>query len=476
MHSHNVFVLALLLFLAGWLTPVCAGANGPTPLPLPSEILWTGDLDGMMERRQIRFLVVYNEMLYFLDGATQRGSTYELIKLFETEFNRKHQSGALQVQAIFIPVPRDQLIPALLEGRGDVATGYISITPERSKRVDFTEPLMSDLSDVVVTGPRGPKLQCLAGLAGEQIYVRQASSSHENLLAVNERFEALGLPLIQLMPLAPFLEDADMLEMINAGLFPTTVVDEHKAGFWADIFSDLRVYSDIVVNSGRSIAWALRKDSPQLKAALDEFVRGHRKGTLHGNLLFKRYLKKNRWIRNNLAEKELEKFRPMLGLFRKYANRYDLDWLMLAAIAFQESGLDQSKRSERGAVGVMQLLPSTAADPNIGIDDIHEEEGNVHAGAKYLRFLYDRYFTTEAMSDLDKMLFSIAAYNAGPARIRRLRRRTGQSNLDPNRWFRHAEVEAARTLGNETVRYVANVYKYYTAYRLLEDRLSGDMP
>lgn len=469
MPAVKIFLLVFPLCLA-----VSADADEVTSLPLPSEIPWTGDLDGMMERRQIRFLVAYNKMLYFLDGATQRGGSYELIKLFEKEFNRKRQTGALQVQAIIIPVSRDQLLPALLDGRGDVAAGYISVTPERRKRVDFTEPLMSDLSDVAVTGPKGPRLERLEDLADRQVLVRQDSSTYEHLLSLNEGFAQRGLRPIYPIPIAPFMEDSDLLEMVNAGLFPTAVVDEHKAEFWSDIFTDLRVHQEVVLNNGRSVAWAIRKNSPQLKQALNEFVRGHRKGTLHGNLLFKRYLQKNRWIRNNLARKELDKLRPLLGLFRKYAQSYGLDWLMLAAIAFQESGLDQSKLSERGAVGVMQVLPSTAADPQIGIPDIWNLENNVHAGAKYLRFLYDRYFADEPMSDLDKMLFSFAAYNAGPSSIRRLRQRTREANLDPNRWFRNAEVEAARSLGNETVRYVANVYKYYTAYSLLEERLAGD--
>ncbi len=454
----------------------CVGLSGggqarAEELPLPSDILWSGDLSGMRDRGEIRFLVVYNEMFYFLDGVTQRGGSYELIKLFEQEFNAKLTNGGVPLRVILIPVSRDQLIPALLQGRGDVATGFVRITSDRLQQVDFTEPLMDDLKDVPVGGPNAGPIVDLQDLSARQIAVRQGSSAYHSLLALSESLREQGNPPIHLVPVGPFLEDADLLEMVSAGLFEMTVVDNYKAEFWADIFPHLRLYPGLELNTEGAVGWALRKDSPELKKVLDDFVARHRKGTLYGNILFKRYLRKNRWIRNNLNEKALDKFHSMLDLFRKYADRFQLDWLMLAAIAYQESALDQNKVSDKGAVGVMQLLPSTAQDPQIAIEDIDQLENNIHAGAKYLRFIYDRYFSDEPMSGLNKMLFSIAAYNAGPAKIRRLRKRAAAAHLDPNSWFGHAEVEAAGSLGRETVQYVANVYKYYTAYKLSADRL-----
>ncbi|MGI9317926.1 MAG: transglycosylase SLT domain-containing protein, partial [bacterium] len=191
---------------------------------------------------------------------------------------------------------------------------------------------------------------------------------------------------------------------------------------------------------------------------------------LLGNITLKRYLKENKWARNALSAEELKKHDSVVTLFRKYADMYDFDYLKTIALAYQESQLDQSKRSPAGAIGMMQLLESTASDPNVGIDGIEKLEANIHAGTKYLRFLRDRYFEDPAIDPLNRMLLSFAAYNAGPARINKLREDAEREGFDPNRWFNNVEVIAAKQIGRETVQYVGNIYKYYIAYRSLHNR------
>jgi membrane-bound lytic murein transglycosylase MltF len=118
----------------------------------------------------------------------------------------------------------------------------------------------------------------------------------------------------------------------------------------------------------------------------------------------------------------------------------------------------------------MQIKPSTAAGPPIGIRNVHHVENNIHAGVKYLRFIVDEYFKDEPMDAVNKGLFAFASYNAGPARVAGLRRKAEASGLDPNRWFGHVERVAAREIGRETVQYVGNVYKYYVAYRMVAEQ------
>ena len=160
-------------------------------------------------------------------------------------------------------------------------------------------------------------------------------------------------------------------------------------------------------------------------------------------------------------------------LFQQYGEKFGFDWLMLISLAYQESGLDQSVKSQSGAVGVMQMLPTTAKDPNVAIDDIHEIENNVHAGAKYLRFIRDRYFNDADITELNQTLLAFASYNAGPNRIASLRKETAERGLDPNVWFGNVEHIVARKIGRETVQYVGNIYKYYIAYKLLDEQ-QGD--
>jgi membrane-bound lytic murein transglycosylase MltF len=285
---------------------------------------------------------------------------------------------------------------------------------------------------------------------------------------LNDELRAAGKQEANLILADEHLEDEDLLQMVNAGLLPIVIVDSSKADFWVQIFDNLELHPDLAVRTGGEIAWAFRKDSPQLAAEVNAFIRANRKGTLMGNILFKRYLKDTKWVTHALSSTEIAKFNASIDLFRTYGEQYDFDHLMLAALGYQESRLDQSVRSGAGAVGVMQLLRSTASDPNVGITNIDEIEPNIHAGTKYLRFLRDRYFKDAPMSDVNKTLFSFASYNAGPARVRGLRAKAEAAGLDPNVWFGNVEVIASREIGRETVQYVSNIYKYYIAYRQAE--------
>ncbi len=432
---------------------------------------WLGDFDGMVERRTIRVLVVYNKMFYFLDGGTQRGIAYELLTKFENFVNRKLKSRTLKTRVVFLPVSRDQLLPALLQGKGDIAAANLTITPERQQLVDFSNPLAGGVDEILVTGPAAPEIEDLNDLSGKTIHVRTSSSYFSSLVRLNGRFLTQGLAPVRIVPADEYLEDSDLLEMVNNSMLPMIIVDSHKAEFWGTIFEQIRLRHDIAVNTGGRIGWAFRKDSPKLTAVVNEFVKQHKKGTLVGNILLKRYLKTNKWTRNAMKPEELRKFSDTAGLFQKYAERYDFDYLMIAALAYQESRLDHSRKSPAGAVGIMQLLPSTARDPNVGIEDIGDIENNIHAGTKYLRFLRDRYFSDPQIEPLDRMLLGFAAYNAGPAKVIRLRKEAAKAGLDPNRWFANVEVIAAKRIGRETVQYVSNIYKYYVAYRSIVDHL-----
>ena len=324
--------------------------------------------------------------------------------------------------------------------------------------------MLTDVSEIVVTGPGAPKIERVDDLAGKEVYVRTSSSYYESLQRLNKSFKKAGKHPVKITPAVEYLESEDILEMVNAGLIPMTVIDSHIGEFWSKIFENITLHPDIAVNTGGEIAWAFRKNSPELREAVNDFVRRNKKGTLFGNMMLERYLKSTKWVKNSTAEQELKKFDMMVDIFKQYAGQYDFDWLLVAAQGYQESMLDQSKKSHAGAIGVMQLLPSTAKDPNVNIKDIEKLENNIHAGVKYLRFIRDRYFENEDMDILNKTLFSFASYNAGPARIAQLRKKADQKGLDPNKWFNNVELIAAREIGRETVQYVSNIYKYYIAY------------
>jgi membrane-bound lytic murein transglycosylase MltF len=410
-------------------------------------------------------LVVPSRTFYFVDKGQQRGLSYDQGRTFEEELNRRLGKQHLRVEVVFVPVSRDDLLPALIQGRGDVAVANLTITPERREWVDFSAPLWTDVDEIVVTGPSSPPVKGLDDLAGQRLFLRLSSSYFQSVWKLNGWLAEAGKPTVRIEPAPEQLEDEDLLEMVNAGLLPFAIVDDFKASFWAQVLPDLVLHPEVSLRSGGEVAWAFRKESPKLAAAVDDFAARHGKGTLFGNSKFKEYLKSTRYVRDATSPQEVAKFLRTLQFFQTYAARYDFDWLMLAAQGYQESRLDQNVKSRVGAIGVMQVMPATGRELDVG--DIRLTENNIHAGAKYLRQILDRHFPDARFDALNRCLFAFASYNAGPARVAGLRRGAERRGLDPNLWFDHVEQIAAEEIGQETVRYVGNIFKYYVAYQLV---------
>ena len=426
---------------------------------------FTGDLPDILDRRVLRVLVAYSRTNFFFDGGTTRGFEYELLHQYDEMLN-KPLPLTKRVDVVFIPVRLDRLVSDLAAGRGDVAAGGLTVTPERLELVAFTRPYLPNVREVVVSGANAKKLKRIEDLSGRTVHVRAGSSYAEHLRSLSEQLVRSGARAIEVVEAPENLATEDLLEMVNAGVLKLTVADEHIARAWEGVLPSLVVHDGLVIHSGGSIAWAVRRDNAKLRASLDSFIGTHKKGSLLGNIFFKRYFSEPRWITNPVSDAERAKLEELRDLFQKYGKMYDFDWLALAAMAYQESGLDQTKRSRAGAVGIMQIKPSTAADRNVGITGVDQLENNIHAAAKYLAFLRDRYFSEPEIPDDSRFDFSLAAYNAGPARIAAIRRKAEQQGFDPNRWFFDVETVAAAEIGRETVRYVSNINKYFVAYRL----------
>lgn len=428
------------------------------------------DFDGMKKRRIIKILMPFSKTFYFFDGADQKGLGYETAKLFETYINKKYQTENLKIQVIIIPSSRESLLNDLTSGVGDIAVANLTVTDKRQKIVDFANPILTGVSEVLVTN-KSRTVKNLFDLSGREIHVRKSSSYYESLLALNKVLQETGKKTVKIVPAEELLEDEDLLEMVNANLIPAIIMDNHKADFWGQIFDNIKVHDDIQLAIGGDIAWAIRKNSPLLKKEINDFVKTHKKGTLKGNVLFNRYLKDTKYITNSMSSEHRKRFEHLVVLFEKYGQEYDFDYLMLTALAYQESKLDQSRRSRAGAIGVMQILPSTAKDKNVNIHGIEKVDPNIHAGTKYLRFMADQYFSDDPnLDNLNKALFAFASYNAGPNRIAKLRKEAAKSGLDPNQWFNNVEIIAAKRIGRETVQYVSNIFKYYVAYKLINER------
>jgi membrane-bound lytic murein transglycosylase MltF len=442
-----------------------AQEDGPRKLFQP----FTGDLDAIVERRVIRALVPPSRSQYWIDGGRQSGSQYELLLEFEKELNQRYKVGGKHVRlhVSFIPTPPERLIPALLSGQGDLAAGLLTVTEDRLQQVDFSDPFYRDVAEIVVTGPAAPELTSLDALSGMPVFVRKSSSYWSHLETLGQRFAAAGRPPVDLKAAPEDLLDEDVLEMVNAGMVGVTVVDRYLATQWSRVLKKIRAREDLKIHEGGAIAWMVRKNNPLLKAEISRFAASHGQGSTFGNILLRRYGPGGKRVRSATSPGEMKKFEKMKTIFRKYAERYDLDYLLLMAQGYQESRLDHNARSTVGAVGVMQVMPATGAEMKTG--DITRLEPNIHAGVKYIRFLQDRYFEPLPMDSLNKTLFTFAAYNAGPARVAQLRSAAAARGLNPNVWLNNVEIIAAQKIGSETVTYVSNIYKYYVAYKLMDE-------
>jgi membrane-bound lytic murein transglycosylase MltF len=440
----------------------------PEPVRLSMDEPFTGDFDALVKRRSIRVGVTFNRTHYFIDKGQERGVTYEALKQFETDLNTDLKTGNLKVHVVLVPMARNQLYPALASGKVDMVAAMVTVRPELEKLAAFSEPTRTNVSEVVVTGPGAPPIAAVDDLAGQEVFVRKGSIYDESLVRLNTQLKTRGKPAVIITVAPDELEDDDILEMVNAGLVPFTIVDDYLADFWSKVFTGIKVHKDVTVRSGGNLAVAFRKENPKLREVVNKWIRKHGKGDGFRNTIERRYLDSVKYAKNAAADAERKKLASVVELFKKYGAQYNIDYLLMAAQGYQESTLDQDVKSPVGAIGVMQVMPATGKELKVG--DITEIESNIHAGVKYMRFMMDQYYKDDPMDPLNKGLMTFASYNAGPGRIRQLRAETKKRGLDPNVWFGNVERIASERIGRETVTYVSNIYKYYITYKLLTEQ------
>ncbi len=434
-------------------------------LPSPYGI-HTDDLDAMMKRRYIRAIVIINPIGFFYSKGHPMGAMYEALRELEKYVNDKYKTGKFPVKVTFIPLRPDQVEEALHRGVGDFVAYGLIVSPQREQRVAFTVPIQKDLKQVVVSGPDFGTVTTVEDLGGKEIYVNELSVSYQRLQQLNDKLKQEGKPLIKIKIADSNLLDDDLIQMVNARLIPATVTTDARAKLWSQVLPDITVHPEPVLASGEETAWALRKDNLQLKSMLDEFITPRAVGTSFGNTLVRRYLQNTKWVKDSTSPEEMKKFDAMREIFKQYSSQYGFDYLMMMAQGYQESLLNQSARNPSGAVGIMQVIPKYAAANPINVKDVQVARGNIEAGVKMLRNIEDQYFNDPNIDQVDKTLMVFASYNAGPNRIARLRAQAQQQGLDPNKWFGNVELLVAQNVGQETVTYVGNVYKYYIAYKL----------
>jgi membrane-bound lytic murein transglycosylase MltF len=426
----------------------------------------TDDLSEMLQRRTIRVLTTYAPSTYFIHEGRSYGFEFSLLKDFENYINRNLSKDQMPTVLEFIPIPANLLIPCLQLGIGDIVAAGMRPSGSSIQHVDFTEPYLQDVSEVLVTHRRAPVVHSLAHLSGRTIHVQDDWMESKTLRRIDARLLVKGHHPLRKIATNRYLASEDILGLINEGIIDLSIVESHIARLWSAAHPDIVILEFPEISAHTPISWVVRKNNPELKVYLDQFLQSHGHGSLFGNIYYRRYFEATRWINNPLTPTDHGKFSRYVPLFRKYGSRYGFDWMLLAALAYQESQMENQRQSRSGAIGLMQVMPATASDANINIDNIRDPEQNVHAGTKYLALLRDVYFPAREFSPEERIHFILAAYNAGPSKISRCRRLADRLGFDTRKWFGHTELAARRLIGNETVRYVSNIIKYYMAYSL----------
>ena len=451
-YKHGLAALCLLLISFHTHAIQLAPLNG-------SE--YVGDLAVLEKKRVLRVLVAADLGFYYIEDGITKGIVADLLQHFNQDIRKNYPSLHLQI----IPVHRDNLIPYIVKGLGDLAVANITITPERKKQIAFSQPVLSNISEILINNKKHPPFTKVTDLSGQTIWVRKSSSYHQSLLKVNNKLRMQNLPLVSILFIDETLQDYELLELINLDLLNATVIDNHKIKIWKPILKNIRVNDSFVLRNNGQIAWAMRKDSPKLMALVNNYINTVKKGTLIGNMIYNRYLESHRWLNTLLDPNNIDKMENLSHIFFRYSKQYDFDYLMLMAQGFQESGLNQHKVSNMGAVGIMQVLPSTARDRNVDIPNIYTSTNNIHAGVKYMRYLQDQYFSSDNIDYDNKIYLSLAAYNAGPGNINKMRRYAKEQGYNPDIWFNNVELITRKHIGIQPIVYVNNINRYFIVYK-----------
>jgi ABC-type amino acid transport substrate-binding protein len=136
---------------------------------------------------------------------------------FQNFTNKTLNTGSLAVKVTFLPMRIDQLQAALNEGAGDLVAMAVVVTPEREKRVAFSVPLQTNVTQIVVTGPEYAAASSLEDLGGKQVWVNPLTTYYENLQKANESLKKAGNAPIDIREADKSLDQDDLIQMVNAG-------------------------------------------------------------------------------------------------------------------------------------------------------------------------------------------------------------------------------------------------------------------
>jgi len=440
-------------------------------------VIWSGTYSEMIQRGEIRIAVPYDRTIYINDKGTPRGLSVEIAKGLAKWINAKYaiQLKGKAVSVKLLPTINSQLLNTVPAGQADIAIGNIGLyEPIANSQALIVNHASKVEQEVLVTGPSSPPVEKLIDLSGQTVYGSRNTNFHTTLSAVNKELKQAGkLPVNLISPLGD-LDDEDLLEMLNAGLISYVIVGDWKYRLWQSIYKNIVAHEDLSAKDAGWVGWVVRSNNRDLNDDLFAFYQSDDFENSRRAFRQEDYKEHLKGLKDPIDKTAWARFESMRPLFDRFGAEYKLNPLFIASLGFQETLLNQNAVSAVGAIGVMQLMPTTGM--SLGVGDIHLLEPNIHAGADYMNQLISKYFPDAHFDGNNRSLFAVASYNIGPNNVAKARDQARQLGFDPDQWFGNVEFIATERMGYEPMIYVRNVYKYYMSYRLKLKEIQSIQP
>jgi membrane-bound lytic murein transglycosylase F len=421
---------------------------------------YRADLPALREKRVLRVITRNAASCFFLHRGEPMGFEYELVRELARQLD-------LRLEVVIAP-SREALWTYLEEGKGDLIAAGLTITEDRQARVDFSVPYLR-VAELLVVPASDTTTGSLDDLRGRVVSVRRSSSYYQTLSARRAELD------LQLEALPETQETEEILRRVGRGELAATVADSNIVALEQSSSDTLRVVAPL--GEPVPLAWALRKDQPELRRAVDAYLRRIDRGTFYNMTVSKYFRPSPRSARPALSARRGQ-LSPYDRLVQKHAATYELDWRLITAQMYQESRFDPHAKSWVGARGLMQIMPTTARE--LGARDVLDPDQGIEAGTRLLA-RYARQFALPHIREKDRLRFALAAYNCGPGHVHDARRLARDLGLDANRWFGGvekamallAEPRYARRARHgycrcaEPIKYVSEIQTRYDGYTAL---------
>ncbi|WP_054883561.1 MULTISPECIES: transglycosylase SLT domain-containing protein [unclassified Pseudomonas] len=388
------------------------------------------------------------------------GIEYYRLRGLEHYLNARAGAGQ-QISLKIIPRAKEQLLGALQRGEGDLAAPGELLDPALTGGVNSSAPVL-DQVPLLLVGRKGDRSYTRAEqLSGRTVALTSASAAGAVIQQLNQQLALRKRAPIKIEWVDATLAVEDVLEMVQAGIYPLTMVERPIAQRWARVMPNLRLDTRVQLGQAQAMRWYVRRDATMLLATVDRFLQGYH-APENQDAAFERIYRRQYRVHNPLAGKDRQRLNSLRPVLQKHAEAQQIDWLNLAALAFKESTLNPAARGSGGAHGLMQITPSAAQ--RVGVSDTGSVDGNVQASARYLALIRRKFFASPQINERERMAFVLAAYNLGPERVQAMRAEARKRGLNGNQWFFQTERIAMEQVGMGPVNFVNSVNKYFLAF------------